>query len=98
MDHNTPRVSQRSLESLVEETLDVIFKALDELEDSPRVREVRAKAHSYKRIVTKWTTVPPSAPQREATFDLVIDLHEKLTELRGPRLPSTPARKPGSGR
>jgi hypothetical protein len=75
---DTPRLGARSVESLLGETLTEVATALDALPDSAHVRELRAKARSYERILAGWATVPPAGPQRDATFDLVIDLHAKV--------------------
>ena len=84
---NTPRISPRSLEFLVGDTLTSIFTALDAAPDSAHVRELRSKAKSYERIVATWASSPPSGPQREAMFDLVIQLHARLADLRASQPP-----------
>jgi hypothetical protein len=99
MDDDTPRTSGRSIESLIAETLELIARTLEERGDSPHVRELRAKARTYERVVTSWAAVPPLSSQRDATFDLVIELHTKVAELKRPHPPSSiPVRKPRDGR
>ena len=86
-DDKTPRITPRSLEFLVGDTLTSIFAALDAAPDSPHVRELRSKARSYEQIVATWTSAPPTGPQREALFDLVIQLHARLSDLRASQPP-----------
>jgi hypothetical protein len=85
MADDTPRFSDRGVQSLIGETLVAAVRMLDEAQDSPHVRELRARARTYERILAQWATVPPSGPQRDATFDLVTELHAMVSRIRGPR-------------
>jgi hypothetical protein len=82
MNDDTPRLAHGSVQALLSETIVAIFALLDEACDSAHVRELRAKARSYERIVAMWASVPPSAAQRDATFDPVTELHLKAAEVK----------------
>jgi hypothetical protein len=82
MNDETPRLAHGGVQALLTETIVAIFAILDEAGDSAHVRELRAKARSYERIVAMWATVPPSMAQRDATFDLVTELHLKAAEAK----------------
>jgi hypothetical protein len=83
MDRNdTPAIASRGIHSILSETLTAVLAMLDEVENSAHVRELRARARSYQRIVTSWETVPASEPQRDATLDLVTELHVKAVAVR----------------
>jgi hypothetical protein len=84
--------SERNIDVRIEHYLETLADMLDEMTDSPRTRELRAKARSYERIVKGWAGAPPSGAQRAATFELVVDLHRKVVEARG-SAPSTLPRR-----
>jgi hypothetical protein len=43
-----------------------------------RVRELRAKATSYERVVRAWDTRPPTEQERSAMLKNVIDLNVEV--------------------
>jgi hypothetical protein len=49
---------------------------------TPHVRELRAKAVTYGRVIAGWTTYPPSAPQIQAMVECVGDLAEKVAAAK----------------
>jgi hypothetical protein len=49
---------------------------------SPHVRELRAKAVTYGRVIAGWATYPPSAPQVQAMVECVADLEQKVAAAK----------------
>ena len=79
-DEKTERA--RTPYALIIDALVAILYALSELPESPRTRELRAKAQSYEKTIKVWETVAPSEAQRSAMLDLVSELHAKVRELK----------------
>ncbi len=46
------------------------------------VRELRAKAVTYARVIAGWTTYPPSPPQIQAMVECVADLEQKVAAAK----------------
>ena len=93
------------LEGLIRE----IIHELLELSVTPHVRELRAKTVTYGRVIGQWAMHPPTEPQREAMFECVTELQEKVRlaklepgntarpardRMSSPRLSSPPASEP----
>jgi hypothetical protein len=72
---------------LVGEMLVAMVGMLREMGDSSRARELRARARRYERVVDGWNAAMPTDAQRDATFDLVAELHGQVMEARGIRRP-----------
>jgi len=75
-----PHVPSKTI--LVAEMLVAMAAMLEEMGESSRTRELRAKTRRYERVVKGWGAVLPSDAQRDATFDLVTELHRKVVEAR----------------
>ena len=72
--------------SIAKQGLTDILERLSEMAPSPRVRELRAKAMAYERVVRNWDRSPPSEEQRAAMMKCVIDLNvETMDEGRKAR-------------
>jgi hypothetical protein len=59
----------------------VIAGIIDELQEmavTPHVRELRAKAGTYQRVIANWAAYAPTTPQRQAMVECVAELHEKV--------------------
>ncbi len=76
----------------------IIRKVIHELLDLPitaHVRELRAKAVTYGRVIAGWATYPPTGPQVQAMHECVAELSEKVRQAkqatRGSKRPSTSA-------
>src|SRR5580700_5276366 len=76
VEKSSPRPAQ--LESTIRE----ITKDLLTLAVTPHVRELRAKAVTYGRVVGSWTTYAPSEPQIDAMVECVAELEEKVLEAK----------------
>ncbi|MEO8801158.1 MAG: hypothetical protein ABI551_24920 [Polyangiaceae bacterium] len=71
--------------SIAKQGLTDILERLSEMEPCARVRELRAKAMAYERVVRNWDRTPPSEEQRGAMMKCVIDLNvETMNEGRTP--------------
>jgi hypothetical protein len=62
----------------LESTIRAIADDLRELPVTPHVRELRAKAVTYGRVVANWATYAPTAPQVQAMLECVSELREKV--------------------
>jgi len=60
---------------------------------TPHVRELRAKAVTYGRVINNWSTYPPTPPQIQAMHECVTELAEKVHGERN-REVSQVSRKP----
>jgi hypothetical protein len=81
VDDSTPRSVPR--ETLIADALVEVIRMLDERKNTPRIRELRARARFYERAVRDWTAFPPNPTQLDAMFELVIELHgEAVTSGR----------------
>ena len=68
--------------SQLETTIREIAQDLQELPVSPHVRELRAKAVTYGRVVGSWSTYAPTPPQVQAMIECVAELQEKVVEAK----------------
>jgi hypothetical protein len=82
MKDETLKLNGAAFETLVNETLLAVARVLEDAPDSPLVREQRARLRSYEQIVRGWVTIPSTDAQREATFELVVELHAKVNEAK----------------
>jgi hypothetical protein len=64
--------------SICKQALDDILERLNEMPATPRVRELRAKATSYERVVRAWDARPPTEQERSAMLKNVIDLNVEV--------------------
>ena len=69
-------------DALLEDALAATLDSLGDLPDSPRVRDLRARVESYRRTLARWSAVKPSADQRAALRELVLDLRTRALDLR----------------
>ncbi|HEY2514416.1 MAG TPA: hypothetical protein VGI39_26305 [Polyangiaceae bacterium] len=102
-----PRPTQ--LEAAIRE----IVHELLEMPVTPHVRELRAKAVTYSRVIGNWSIYPPTTPQVQAMFECVAELREKVQGAKTPEVskvtrrpapamprsmtPPPPTRKQGQG-
>jgi hypothetical protein len=68
-------------EALLEDSLAATLDILRELKDSPVVRDLRARAETYRRTIARWEGVRPSHEQRGALRELVLQLHGRALDL-----------------
>jgi hypothetical protein len=82
-----------------------IIHRLLELAVTPHIRELRAKAVTYGRVIGGWTLYPPTQPQFQAMTECVDELNQKVTEAsqdaaaamrESGRMPSSRGMKPMS--
>jgi hypothetical protein len=66
----------------LETTIREIAQQLQELPVTPHVRELRAKAVTYGRVIGNWSTYAPTAPQVQAMLECVAELEEKVGEAK----------------
>jgi hypothetical protein len=66
----------------LEATISEISRDLQELAVTPHVRELRAKAVTYGRVIGNWTTYAPTQPQVQAMLECVAELGEKVAEAK----------------
>lgn len=60
---------------IIEEALEEILGDLRAKATCPLVREQRALASKYQRVVSQWSHTAPSAAQAAAMLECVMDLH-----------------------
>jgi len=77
--------------TIIDEALAEALDRLDQLPVSPRVRELRARAISYRAAIALWPQCPPTVNQRRAMLDCVMALHAAVL---GPRPSARPTRRP----
>jgi hypothetical protein len=78
-------VEKSSRPAQLESTIREITKELLAMTVTPHVRELRAKALTYGRVVASWSTYAPSAPQIDAMLECVAELEEKVLEAKRER-------------
>ncbi|MGO8995317.1 MAG: hypothetical protein ACLQVI_18530 [Polyangiaceae bacterium] len=83
-----PRPAQ--LEAAIRE----LTQDLLEMTVTPHVRELRAKAVTYGRVIGNWSVYAPSAPQLQAMQECVTELEEKVADAKRGEV-SRVGRKPG---
>lgn len=64
--------------SIVEQALSDILDRLDDLPQTPRLRELRSRARAYQRAVAAWGAHPPAQDQRESMLRTVLDLNVEV--------------------
>ncbi len=67
--------------AIVEQSLIDTRERLRDLQPSPRVRELRAKAEGYERALKAWTLRPPTEEQRGTLLKLVLELNMEVIAL-----------------
>jgi hypothetical protein len=67
---------------VVEDALAAVFDELKSLASTPKTRELRARADTYRRTLDQWAHTRPTESQRLALRDLVIKLHAQTVEVR----------------
>jgi hypothetical protein len=67
--------------AIVEQALVDTLERLDELPDDPRVRALKGRAQSDQRAARTWASHPPSAEQRSAMVDSVLELNISVMRL-----------------
>jgi hypothetical protein len=85
-------VEASSGRSELEATIRQVIHELLEMPITPHIRELRAKAVTYGRVINNWSTYPPTAPQVQAMHECVGELHEKVRAAQ--REVSRVSRKP----
>ncbi len=66
------------LPSVAEITLDAVLDTLARVEPSPRARELRARAETYRLAIAQRASVRPTPVQRQTMRALVSSLHEAV--------------------
>jgi hypothetical protein len=66
----------------LETTIREISRELQELAVTPHIRELRAKAVTYGRVIGNWSTYSPTPPQVQAMLECVAELREKVTDAK----------------
>lgn len=75
------------LPSVAEITLDAILDTLGRVEPSPKAREFKARAETYRLAIAKRATLPPTPQQRKTMRELVSSLHDSIvSSVEGGRL------------
>ena len=64
-------------------SLGQICDVLHDLPDSPRRRDLTARARAYARLLDGWTRTPPTDGQQEALLDCVMALHTEVVRSSG---------------
>ncbi|MGO8995619.1 MAG: hypothetical protein ACLQVI_20100 [Polyangiaceae bacterium] len=62
----------------IEATLRMALGFLRAASPSPRAREYKARAESYRLTIERWKMSPPTDGQRVALGELVTELHEAV--------------------
>jgi hypothetical protein len=73
----------------LEKALDEIRLSLDDMAQTPRVRDYKAATASYSRMIDTWIDSNPSDAQRDAVFECVMDLHSEVVAVSGVRAVAT---------
>jgi hypothetical protein len=85
------------LPAQLEKTVREIAEDLQQMAVTPHVRELRAKAVTYGRVIGGWVTYAPTPPQIQAMLECVSELEQKVQEAKrdGSREVSRVSRRPG---
>jgi hypothetical protein len=75
-------VERPPLPAELEKTIREISRDLQELTVTPHIRELRAKAVTYGRVIGNWATYTPTPPQVQAMLECVTELREKVTDAK----------------
>jgi hypothetical protein len=75
-------VERPLLPAELETTIREISRELQELAVTPHVRELRAKAVTYGRVIGNWSTYSPTPPQVQAMLECVTELREKVSDAK----------------
>jgi len=71
--------SKSQVEELELQIREIIHRLL-ELSVTPHVRELRAKAVTYGRVIGNWMIYPPTQPQFQAMTECVSELDQKVKD------------------
>jgi hypothetical protein len=66
--------------AIVEQSLIDILDRLDNLPDTPIVKELRAKTRVYERAVLGWSALPPSEADRSEMLRKVLALNVEVMQ------------------
>jgi hypothetical protein len=69
----------------LEKALDEIRAALEDMMPTPRVRDYKAAAASYEKMIDTWGVSAPSDAQRDTVLECVMDLHSEVVAVSGVR-------------
>jgi hypothetical protein len=81
----------------MESAIKELIQDLQEMTVTPHVRELRAKAVTYGRVIASWATYAPTTPQLQAMLECVTELEEKVALAKRGEV-SHVSRKPTAGR
>ena len=76
------RVEKSPRPAHLEKTIREIIHELLEMPITPHVRELRAKAVTYGRVINNWSIYAPTAPQTQAMLECVTELEEKVAQAK----------------
>jgi hypothetical protein len=85
-------VDGRSQVDRLEGQIREIIQSLLAYPSSPHVRELRAKATTYGRVISGWALYPPTPAQFDAMSEVVDDLKRKVADAGPPKASARPAR------
>jgi hypothetical protein len=63
-------------------TIRELTRELLELSVTPHVRELRAKAVTYGRVIANWTVYTPTPPQVQAMVECIDELQAKVADAK----------------
>ena len=90
------------LEVLLEDSLAAALDVVRDLPASPKVRDLRARVHTYRQAIERWVTVRPTQGQRDALRELVLELHARALETHASEaatpIQGVPSVRPPDGR
>jgi hypothetical protein len=67
--------------NIIDKSLADTLERLREMPPGPRVRELRAKAKAFQRVVHAWAATPPSEGHRTELLRLVLELNVEVMAL-----------------
>jgi hypothetical protein len=88
---------EKSPPAKLETTIRGIINDLLEMPVTPHIRELRAKAVTYGRVINNWSVYVPTAPQMQAMLECVTELAEKVSDAKRDVSKVTRRPSPGSG-
>jgi hypothetical protein len=75
-------VQKSSRPAHIESAVQSLIDELQLMSVTPHVRELRAKAVTYARVIAQWETYPPTAPQIHAMLECLTELEEKVAAAK----------------
>ena len=85
-------VEAKSQVEALEADIREIIQRLLELEVTPHIRELRAKAVTYGRVIGGWAIYPPTPPQLQAMTECVMELQRKVHGSQRPTSGRAPSK------